>query len=104
MQDTPLCAGDLRGRRDRLRKQWTKDDLGAFVERLLRPLGRALRVAAVILDQELDVRILEFRERHFGRVPHRLRGDGGIAGRRQRQQQADLDLAVAGDDRLLRRT
>ena len=72
--------------------------------RLLRALLRALRAAAIVLDQKLDVRVLEFRQRHLGGVLHRLRGDAGIAGRRQRQDQPDLDLAVAGDGRLLRRT
>ena len=58
------------------------------------PAG-ALRAAAVVLDQELDVRILEFRQRHFGGVLHRLRGDAGIARGRERQDQADLDLPGA---------
>ena len=80
------------------------DDLGAFVDRLLRDLLRALRAAGVVLDQELDVGILEFRERHLGGVLHRLRGDAGIARCRQRQDQADLDLAVADRGRLLRRS
>jgi hypothetical protein len=62
-----------------------------------------LRAAAVILDQKLDVRILEFRQRHLGRVLHRLRGDAGIAGGRERQDQADLDLPVADRKRLLLR-
>ncbi len=53
---------------------------------------RALRRAAVVFHQQLDVRILEFGERHFGRVLHRLRRDAGIALRRQRQDQADTDL------------
>ena len=56
------------------------------------PLLRALRAAAIILDQELDVGILEFRQRHFGGILHRLRGDTGISRRRQRQNQAYLDL------------
>ena len=47
--------------------------------------------------------ILEFRQRHLGGVLHRLRGDAGIAGGRQRQDQADLDLAGADRVRLLRR-
>src|SRR6185437_6598447 len=51
--------------------------------RLLRGLARALRIAAVILDQKLDVWILEFRERHLGGVLHGLRGHAGI-GRRRR--------------------
>ena len=97
-------ARQLRGRRNRQRKQRAQNDLGAFVERLLGALLRALRVAAVILDQELDVRVLEFRQRHLGGVLHRLRGDAGIAGGRQRQDQADLDLPVADGERLLRRT
>ena len=47
--------------------------------------------------------ILEFRQRHFGGVLHRLRGNAGIAGGRQRQDQADLDLPGADRLRLLRR-
>jgi hypothetical protein len=64
-------------------------------------LLRALRAAAVILDQKLDIRILEFRQRHLGRVLHRLRGDAGIAGGREWQDQADLDLPGADRKRLL---
>jgi len=62
-----------------LRKQRTENDFRAFVERLLRALLGTLRIAGVILDQELDVRILEFRQRHLGGILHRLRGDAGIA-------------------------
>jgi hypothetical protein len=63
-----------------------------------------LRAAAVILDQELDVGILELGQRHFGGVLHRLPGNAGIAGGRQRQDQADLDLPGADRERLLLRT
>ena len=73
------------------------------LERLLGALLRALRAAAIVLDQELDVGILEFRQRHLGGVLHRLRGDAGIAGGRQRQDQADLDLPGADRERLLLR-
>ena len=96
-------ARQLRGRRHRQRKQRTQNDLRAFVERLLGDLLRALRAAAVILDQKLDVRVLEFRQRHLGGVLHRLRGDAGIAGGRKRQDQADLDLPGADRKRLLLR-
>ena len=58
----------------------------------------------MILDQELDIRILEFRQRHFGGVAHRLRGEPGIACRRQRQDQPDLDLSGPDRLRLLLRT
>ena len=61
-------------------------------------------VRAVILDQELDVGILEFGQRHLGRVLHRLRGDAGVAGGRERQQHPDLDLPGADRERLLRRS
>ena len=40
---------------------------------------RALRRAAVVLHQQLDVGVLEFGERHLGGVLHRLRRDAGIA-------------------------
>ena len=89
--------------RNRQRKQRAQNDLGAFVERLLRSLLGALRAAAIVLDQELDVGILEFRQRHLGGILHRLRGDAGIAGGGQRQDQADLDPPVADRLRLLRR-
>jgi hypothetical protein len=45
--------------------------------------------------------MLEFRQRHLASVFHRLRGDAGIARRRQRQQQPDLDLPIARNGRLL---
>ena len=61
------------------------------------------RQAVVVLDQELDIGILEFRQRHLGGILHRLGGDAGIAGSRQRQDQADLDLAGADRERLLGR-
>ena len=85
-------AGDLADGAHGLREQRADDDLGALVERLLRAGLRGLRHAGVVFDQQLDVRILEFVERHFRRVLHRLRGDAGVARRRQRQDQADLDL------------
>ena len=59
---------------------------------------------AVILDQKLDVRVLEFRQRHLGRVLHRLRGDAGVARRRKRQDEPDLDLPGADRKRLLLRS
>ena len=77
------CADRAHG----FREQRTDDDFGALVDRLLRGGLRALRRAGVVFDQQLDVRILEFGERHFRRVLHRLRGDAGIALRRQRQDQ-----------------
>ena len=93
----------MRSRRHRGREQRAQNDFRALAERLLGDLLRALRAAAVILDQKLDVRILEFRQRHLGRVLHRLRGDAGIAGGRERQDQADLDLPGADRERLLLR-
>ncbi len=93
----------LRGRRNGSREQRTQNHFRALAERLLRDLLGALRAAAVILDQELDVGILKLGQRHLGRVLHRLRGDAGIAGCRQRQDQPDLDLAVADRKRLLLR-
>src|SRR5439155_6581979 len=95
--------GELCGGGNREREQRSQDDFGAFAQRLLRALARALRRGTVVLDQELDVGILEFGERHLGRVLHRLRGDAGIAGARQRQDQADLELSAADRDRILRR-
>ena len=97
-------ARQLRGRRHRGREQRAQNDFRALADRLLGDLLGALRAAAVILDQKLDVRILEFRQRHLGRVLHRLRGDAGVAGGRERQDQADLDLPVANRQRLLLRT
>ena len=95
-------ARELRGRGNRKREQRSENDLGAFVSACWVP-GRRLRTAAVVLDQELDVGVLEFGQRHFGGVLHRLRGDAGIAGGRQRQDQADLDLPGADRERLLLR-
>ena len=104
MTETPARARQLRRCRNRERKQRTQNDLGAFVERLLRSLARALRTAGVILDQKLDIGILEFRQRHLGGVLHGLRGDAGIAGGRQRQDQSHLDLPGARNERLLNRS
>ncbi|GLR95377.1 hypothetical protein ACVIU7_001813 [Bradyrhizobium liaoningense] len=95
-------ARDLRHRRNRLREQWPEDDLGAFVDRLLRADLRALRAAIVVLDQELDVRVLELGQCHLGGVAHGLRGEPGIAGGGERQNHGDLHAAGAGSCRLLR--
>ena len=65
----------------------------------LAPCGRA----GVVLDQKLDVGVLEFRQRHLGRVFHRLRRDARIACGRQRKHQTDLDLTGTDRLRLLRR-
>ena len=59
-------------RAHRLREQRADDDLGALVDRLLRAGLRALRRAGVVLHQQLDVRVLEFGERDFRGVLHRL--------------------------------
>ncbi len=101
-------TGTLRGARhladeaDRLRKQRPENDLGALVERLLGGELRRLGGAAVVLHQELDIGSVEFGDRHFRGIAHRLAGDAGIAGRRQRQNQAGFDLAGA-DGRARRR-
>ncbi len=87
---------------DRLRKQRAENDLGALVERLLSGEPRGFGGAAVVFHQELDIGIVEFRNRHLGGIAHRLAGDAGIARRRQRQDQAGLDLAGA-DGRARRR-
>ena len=78
---------------DRLRKQRPENDLGALVERLLGAELRRLGGAAVVFHQELDVRIIEFGDRHFRGIAHRLAGKAGIAGRRQRQDEPGFDLA-----------
>ena len=88
---------------DRMREQRPDDDLGALGERLLRRLLRAAGVAAVVLHQKLDVRAVEFGQRHLGGVLHRLRHGAGVAAGRQRQDQADLDRAGADRGRRLRR-
>ncbi len=88
-------ARDLADEADRLRKQRPQNDLGALVERLLRAEPRRLGGAAVVLHQELDVGGIEFGERHFRGIAHRLAGNAGIAGRRQRQDESRLDLAGA---------
>jgi len=75
-------------------EQRTDDDLGAFVERLLGGLLGALRGAGVVLDQELDVRIVELGERELGRIAHRLAGEARIAAGRERQHQPDLTCPV----------
>jgi hypothetical protein len=82
-------------------EQRTHDDLGAFVERLLGGLLGALRGAGVVLDQELDIRVVEFGERELGCVAHRLAGETRIAAGRERQHQPDPDLP--GADRVARR-
>ena len=93
-RDAAIARG-LCGGRHRLGEQRPENDFSTLIDGLLRTLLCALRSAAVVLDQELDIRILKFGERQFCGVAHRLRGDGGIAGRRQRQQEPDLDLAAA---------
>ena len=95
---------DLRGTRHRKAEQRPEDDFRALIDRLLRRALRALRAAAVVLDQELDVRALELDQRQFGGVAHRLRRNAGIARARQRQEQPDADRPGADRGRLLRRT
>jgi hypothetical protein len=58
--------------------------------------------AAVVFHQELKVGRIELGDRHFGGIAHRLTGDAGIAGRRQRQNEPGFDLAGA-DGRARRR-
>ena len=82
-------------RTDREREQRAQDDLGAFVERLLRRLLRTRRAAAVVLHQQLEIRVVEFRERHLGGVAHGLRRHRRVAACGQRQDETDLDLAFA---------
>ena len=67
---------------DRLGEQRPQNDLGALVERLLRPDPGRLGGAAVVFHQELDVGRIELGNRHFRGIAHRLAGDAGIAGRR----------------------
>ena len=86
------------------REQRPKNDLRAFIHRLLGRLLRTLRAGAVVLHQQLDVRALEFDQRQLGGIAHRLRGDARIARARQRQNQSHLDRAGADRRRLLRRT
>jgi hypothetical protein len=79
-----------------------ENDLRAFLDGLVGRRLRALRGAAVVLDEQLHVRRLELGQRHFGGVLHRLRGCAGIAGGRHRQQQRDLDgPRTGGSDRRL---
>ena len=59
--------------------------------------ARAVGSAGVVLDQDLDVGRPELAEREIGGVLHRLRDLSGIAGRRQREQQGDLDRTGAED-------
>ena len=54
---------------------------GALVERLLGALPRRIGVAAVVLNQELDVGRIELGQRHLGGVAHRLAGEAGVAAR-----------------------
>jgi len=88
-------ARDLRDSADRDAEQRPEDDLGAFRERLLGGGLCALRGAAIVLHQELDVGIAEFGERHLGGIAHRLRRKACIAGTRERQDERDLDLTGA---------
>ena len=50
-------------------------DLASALRHLLGALGGA----AVVFHQELDVRTLEFGERHFSGVFHRLCSNAGVA-------------------------
>jgi len=82
---------------------WFNENVLAAGARLLGRGLRALRTAGIVLDQKLDIGILEFRQRHFGGVLHRLRGNPGVTRSRQRQEQPDLDLTAADRQRLLGR-
>jgi hypothetical protein len=60
----------LRGARHGKAEQRPEDDFRALFDRLLGGLLRALRTAAVVLDQQLDIRILKLDQRQFGGVAH----------------------------------
>jgi hypothetical protein len=80
---------------DGLREQRAEDQFAAFVDRLLGRKPRTIGRAGVILDQKLDIRGVEFGERHFGGVAHGLTGDAGIPASRQRQNERNPHLAGA---------
>ena len=97
-------AGELAHRSDGERKQRPENDLRAFIKRLLRRLLRAGSSAPVVLDDELNIRAVEFRKCHLGGVAHGLRSHSGVPGRRERQDETGLDLAGADIGRRLRRS
>jgi hypothetical protein len=75
---------------------------GAFVEHLLRRLLCTGSAAAVVLHQELDVGVVEFRQRHLGGIAHGLRRHRRVAAARQGQDEPGLDLAFPDIARGLR--
>ena len=87
-----------------LREQRPENDLRALVDRLLaQPAARSAALPASSFTSSWMSGLVEFRERQFGGILHRLRGEAGIATGRQRQDQRDLDLAAADRAPRLRR-
>ena len=80
---------------DGLREERAEDQFATFVDRLLRSNPRTVGRAGVILHQKLDVWRIEFGQRHFGGIAHRLAGNTGIAAGRERQNERYAHLARA---------
>ena len=95
-------AGKLAHWSDGERKQRPENDLRPFIKCLLRRLLRPGSSAPVVLDDELNIRAVEFRKRHLGGVAHGLRSHGGVPGCGERQDETGLDLAGADVGRRLR--
>ena len=88
------------GRGHRWAEQRPEDNFGAFLDRGLRRGSRALRGAAIVLHDELDIGRAEFREREIGGVFHGLRDGARIAARAERQNERDARRRSAERRRL----
>ena len=76
-------------------KDGPEDDLGTFVDRLLRDLARAGCIATIVFDQQLQVRDVEFSQRHLGGATHGGAGRARVSACREWKNEPDFHLASA---------
>lgn len=94
-------ARHLPSRLNRGCEERPEDEFRPFRDRGLCRVARALRRAAIVLDEDLDVRVLELGKRQFGGIAQRVGGDRARTFPAQRQDQPDLD--APGADRVAAR-
>ena len=85
--------------RHRLGKQRPQDERGPGLDGLLGGGLGAFRRALVVLDDELQGRVVALEQGELGRLLQALADQTRLAGRRDRQDQRDLDQLLGGRGR-----